>query len=416
MKRTTLRFLALGAVFLVLLALLMGRVSFVLNDKFSYKYDSEYYQDPGAYDVLFLGSSHIMNSIYPLEMFRSQGITAYNLGMTNESLAASYWRLKEALEHHTPRLVVMDSTRVTFNMTVDTADPKALAFLHNSLDSMPLGVTKVQALADLFGWQDVENIANYLFPLAAYHSRWSSLTEDDFHPWLQADRGALPIRNLYLLDSPLPEVPADSKAPLPPVGADYLDRILTLCQEREVPLVLLTVPYCTDETSRQMLHSVPDAAAGYDNVRCIDLFDSRAFDWRTDFSDAAGHLNTASAARLSRWLAGALAEDYALPDHRGEPSAAQWEENYRISTGQHLNKLLSCGDLNTALMLADHSGLSCQLRLTDATLDNAQTALLAARLTESASPPEGSPALPEEGCALLVWCTDSTEPAQLLQF
>ena len=72
----------------VLLALLMGRVSFVLNDKFSYKYDSEYYQDPGEYDVLFLGSSHIMNSIYPLEMFRSQGITAYNLGMTNESLAA----------------------------------------------------------------------------------------------------------------------------------------------------------------------------------------------------------------------------------------------------------------------------------------------------------------------------------------
>lgn len=416
MKRTTLRFLALGIVFLVLLALLLGRVSFVLNDKFSYKYDGEYYQSAEEYDVLFLGSSHIMNSIYPLEMFQAQGITAYNLGMTNESLATSYWRLREALEHHTPRVVVMDSTLVSYNMAVDPSDPRALAFLHNSLDVMPLGLTKVQALADLFGWRDVENIANYLFPLAAYHSRWSSLTEDDFHPWLQADRGALPIRSLYQLDGPLAEVPVSSKAPLPPVGADYLNRILTLCQERDLPLVLLAVPYCADETSRQILHSLPDAAAGYDNVRCINLFDEGDFDWRTDFSDAVGHLNTASAARLSRRLAGELAESYALPDHRGEPAAAKWEEDYRISTGQHLNKLLSCGDLNTALMLADHSGLSCQVRLTGAALEHEQTALLAARLTESPAPPDGSPALPEDGCALLVWPADSSEPAQLLQF
>ena len=228
MKRTTLRFLALGAVFLLLLAGIAARLSQVLNDKFSYKYHGEFYELDEEYDVLLFGSSHMMDSVLPLEMFGARGIKAFNLGMTNESLAASYWRLRDALDRRTPRVVVLEATMVTNTEKINTGYEEAMAFLHNSLDSMPLCATKVQAVADLFGVQDLDNLFQYLVPLAAYHNRWSTLTEDDFHPWQQADRGALPIRVLYTPDSE-PLLHSEGQQPLPALGEDYLTRILTLC-------------------------------------------------------------------------------------------------------------------------------------------------------------------------------------------
>ena len=102
MKQRTLRFLAAGAVFLVLLAGLTARLTWVLSDKFAYNYHGEFYERDEQYDVLMFGSSHMMNSLLPLEMFGERGIRAFNLGMTNESLATSYWRLRDALDRRTP--------------------------------------------------------------------------------------------------------------------------------------------------------------------------------------------------------------------------------------------------------------------------------------------------------------------------
>ena len=415
MKRRTLRFLAAGAVFLLLLAGMTARLTRVLSDKFAYKYHGEFYEREEQYDVLLFGSSHMMNSLLPLEMFEERGIRAFNLGMTNESLAASYWRLRDALNRCTPQVVVVEASMVTFGRKVDTADPNAMALLHNSLDSMPLGAVKVQAVTDLFGAGDLENIFQYLVPLAVCHNRWYALTEDDFHPWQQADRGALPIRNLYMPESE-PLLHSDGQAEPPAVGREYLTRILTLCEQRGVPVVLLNVPYFTQEHDLQVFNALPELTAGYKNVRCINLFQTDFADWRGDFSDAAGHLNTAAAARLSRWLANDLAEFYQLPDHRGEDGAQRWEQDMGISTLQHWNKLLGAADLNTALMLADHTRLACRVRLGEEALQNEQTALLAGRLPDRGEPPPGSPDLPEEGCALLVWRTDSDEPAVLLQY
>lgn len=415
MKQRTLRFLAAGAVFLVLLAGLTARLTWVLSDKFAYKYHGEFYERDEQYDVLLFGSSHMMNSLLPLEMFGERGIRAFNLGMTNESLATSYWRLRDALDRRTPEVVVVEASMVTYGMKVDPADPNALALLHNSLDSMPLGAVKVQAVADLFGAADLEHIFEYLVPLAVCHDRWYALTEEDFHPWQQADRGAMPIRSLYTPESE-PLLHSDGQAEPPAVGREYLTRILTLCEQRGIPVVLLNVPYFTTEQDLQIFNALPELTAGFENVRCINLFGTDFADWRTDFSDAAGHLNAAAAGRLSRWLANELADFYDLPDHRGEESAQRWEQDRGISTRQQWNKLLGAADLNTALMLVDHSGLACRVRLREEALQNEQTALLAARLPDRGEPPPGSPALPEEGSALLVWQTGSDEPAVLLEF
>lgn len=418
MKNKTLRFFAAAAAFLLLFALLFGWASRLLNDKMSVKYDGEFYQGGEEYEVLLFGSSHMMNSVYPLELYRQTGIYSYNLGMTNEGLCPTYWRIRQALETHTPQVIVVEVSGVAYGLKTDVTDPSAQACLHNSLDSMPLGLTKVQAVVDLFGWRDLDSIFNFLFPLALYHDRWHALSEDDFAPWLLADKGALPIRSLFTPDAPLSEVDPDWVEPGGEAGVTYLLRIVELCRQKDIQLVLLNVPYLTSDRDRAVFNGIPALLEGKDGVRYYNLFQSDLLDVRIDLSDAVGHLNTAGAARLTAWLGEELRQNYDLPDHRGEAGSERWEQEYGISTAQHLNKLTGAGDLNTALMLLDHAGLGYRLQLTQAARGQEQTALLLARLggEEAGSVPPGSPELPGEGCALLVWQEGKDEPAQLLTF
>lgn len=418
MKQKLLRFFAAAAVFLLLFALLFGAVSRVLNDKMSVKYDGEFYRSGDDYEVLLFGSSHMMNSVYPLELYRLTGLYAYNLGMTNEGLCPTYWRLRQALETHHPKVVVVEASGVAYGLKTDVGDPAAQAWLHNSMDSMPLGLTKVRAVVDLFGWRDLDSIFNFLFPLAQYHDRWRQLSRDDFDPWSMADRGALPIRNLFALDAPPGEIDPDWVEPGGEAGVEYLLRILDLCEQKGIQVVLLNVPYLTSDADRAVFNGIPALAAGYGNVRCYNLFQSDLLDLRIDLSDAAGHLNTAGAARLTAWLGQELCQNYALTDHRGEPGSEAWDQAYRISTAQHLNKLAAAGDMNTALMLLNHAGLGYRLQLTEAARQNELTALLLDRLDAAGAGevPPGSPELPAEGCALLVWQQGMDDPAQLLTF
>ena len=48
------------------------------------KYGS-FFKDTQGFDVFFLGTSHVMDAVYPIEMWRDYGITSYNLGNTAET-------------------------------------------------------------------------------------------------------------------------------------------------------------------------------------------------------------------------------------------------------------------------------------------------------------------------------------------
>ena len=42
-------------------------------------------------DVLFMGSSHVINAINPVFLFEDYGITSYNMGGHGAMLQATYW-------------------------------------------------------------------------------------------------------------------------------------------------------------------------------------------------------------------------------------------------------------------------------------------------------------------------------------
>ena len=69
------------------------------DSQFKYK---PFYQQKENFDVLFMGSSHVINGIFPMELWRDYGIVSYNFGGHANSLAISYWQMVNAFDYTTP--------------------------------------------------------------------------------------------------------------------------------------------------------------------------------------------------------------------------------------------------------------------------------------------------------------------------
>ena len=46
----------------------------------------DFYQQEQDFDVLFLGTSHVLNAVYPMELWRDYGIVSYNMANHSENI------------------------------------------------------------------------------------------------------------------------------------------------------------------------------------------------------------------------------------------------------------------------------------------------------------------------------------------
>lgn len=101
---------------------------------------------------------------------------------------------------------------------------------------------------------------------------------------------------------------------------EYLDKMVGLCAEKGVQLVLIKAPslypYWYDEWDRQMEDYAREKGVPYINF--LDKIDEVGLDFTQDTYDGGLHLNLSGAEKLSRWFGRWLAENCALPDHGGD--------------------------------------------------------------------------------------------------
>ena len=97
--------------FLALLGACIFAVSIVVRRKDSnYKYADFFDKaQEDQIDVLFMGSSHVINACNPAVLYNEYGITSYNMGGHGSVMQATYWELIEALNYCTPKYVVVDT-------------------------------------------------------------------------------------------------------------------------------------------------------------------------------------------------------------------------------------------------------------------------------------------------------------------
>ena len=280
---------------------------------------SQYYRESGNHDVVFIGDCEVYANYSPMEMYRSQGITAYIRGTSQQLIWQSYYVLKETLKYETPKAVVFNVNAMRYG------EPVKEAFNRLTIDQMRWSEEKIGIIQA--SMTEEEDFLSYVFPILRYHSRFDELTQEDWEYFFKVKDNTY---NGYLVNkniNPVGALPA--KRPLADyqfadICYDYLDKITALCKENGVELILVKAPslypYWYEQYDEQMAdYARENGLAYYNFAACIEEI---GLDFQVDTYDAGLHLNHTGAEKLSRYFARILAENHQIPDRRTDSKIA----------------------------------------------------------------------------------------------
>lgn len=361
MKKTIKRVVAVVA-FLALLVLCTCYIMRTVKDKNNYYKYVSFYEEEESFDVLFFGSSRILDAVYPMELWNEYGITSYNMAQHSEGIKTSYWQMKNAFAHNAPKVAVVDLSLLNLDVITDENEDMK-SYLHKSLDHMPFSKIKYEALVDLTEGVD---LWEYLFPYAMYHNRWNQLEKVDFYLEWPCRKGAESRVDVYAMEKV--EWCTEDVAKEVDTESLYIDKIIRLCEEYDVqpvftlmPTVLVSADY--DSCTRM------NALACYFEEKGIPFVNFAKEDgminYEVDFHDIS-HLNPSGGKKLTKALGEILVEEFEFPQ-KSEKTIAAWNEADYM--GAKLGELISeqnSGDLLHYLLLLNDDDYTFEIKIPEA--------------------------------------------------
>ena len=339
------------AIILLSIVELSGLTNLTERKSSDFKYQP-FFEEKNDFDVLFMGTSHVINAIFPMELWNDYGITSYNFGGHGNELATTYWVLKNALDYTTPKLVVIDCLKLGSEAKVCTN----IEYAHYSFDAFPLTINKIKAINDLF---ESGNKQEMLWDFTVYHSRWNELNDNDLNLAYNKEKGAeyrvavaIPEKYDVILES---EKTFDHT-----MGAEYLRKMIEECQERGIEVILTYLPFPADSVHQMDANLAYDIANEYgiDYINFLKIDDIINLD--TDCYDPNSHLNGSGGRKVTEYLGEYINSHCDLPDHRQDEAYSKWNEDYKKYTEFKFNHLKQQDNLDKGLMLlADKNMSSC---------------------------------------------------------
>lgn len=280
-------------------------------------------------DVLFLGSSHGYASVQPNELWHEYGIPSYSMCSHGQSVASSYYLLKEALKYQKPKVVFLET--YTF---CDNKKHRGEAYARMAFDGMRLGEVKKEMVDDFFAKVPFTEKFTYYIPFIKYHSRWTELKNSDFHskPYL---KGTLPSKRIHPNEDPgLP----DGHSKLGETACDYFKKIVKLCEDNDIKLTLYAAPfgvkgdyevYCYRQGINNTLEDWLKENWG-DEIPFLyyQKTGKAEIDFSTDFRDTH-HMNSYGASKITHCI-GEFLQQYDMADYREDKAYASWNTDYEM--------------------------------------------------------------------------------------
>lgn len=375
----------------LLLALVLSGVAFwsnALRMNDGYYKNTPFIREDRQYDVLFFGTSHVVNSVFPMQLWRDYGITSYNLAIHGGSIASSYWMLETALDYQKPKVAVMD-VLLTKSNYMQTDLPMA----HAAMDPFPLSVTKLRAIWDIY--DSPKDRAELLFPLDVFHNRWKDLDTEMLkrgfgETEVSPEKGGESRIRVYPLEEPL-VVDASDVADEWTEGLRYLEKMILLCQQEGIAPVITYLPYRgAGDAEEQRYSNAAIRLAQSLGAETIDLQHSDLIDDDTDWYDDGGHTNPLGAKKITGALGEYLTAAHDLPDHR---DSGDWAADYEAYYAYQADHLQETEDLWSLLALLSVEDFTAAVKIApDYDMDPVTQKLLDAqgdRLTEGAGETSG---------------------------
>ena len=348
--------------------MLMG-LSDLMERKYSVQKYNDFFQQEEDFDVLFLGSSHVIDGISPMDIWNDYGIVSYNLGGHSNTIPTSYWIMMCALEYTSPKVVVIDGYLLGSKYKI-SGDNYSSA--HNSFDAFPLSKTKIQGIYDLMDdpviKEEIENGTvvvgeertpiGLLWNYSVYHSRWNELTEADFVVEYWYNKGAEDRVSIVPHDIPIDSTVSVVNS----VGLEYLNKIIEECDKRGISVLLTYLPAqngCQREAN--FLESYADERG----IDYINFMNNDCINTYIDFSDEKGHLNPSGARKVSSYIAEYLMSNFDVQSRKEDERYKDWYKDYEEYVEYKNSLLKKQTDIRVYLMLLNDSTYECEIETTN---------------------------------------------------
>ena len=299
--------------FLAILAALMAALGPVFRPKETEELSQ--LEGLGEIDYLVVGDSEGWASFQPMEVWRADGFTGYNLSKPGQRLQDFYTDLQTVLETQHPRVLLLETD-----------------ILYKNLVSL----TEFEGL--------LTSGLGELFPFIRYHEQWQKVLPD-LSSANKSENTPDYARGAYINHTVLPypdpdyyKTETDQVQKMPWLYRHFAEQIVSLCKENNIQLILYSSPSPKNWT--YAIHNGLAAFAQEHDLEFIDfnlLQEQIGIDWNTDCLDDGDHINFSGSLKVMSYLSEYLAEHTDLPDHRGDPAFQIWDDDlktYLSASGQ----------------------------------------------------------------------------------
>jgi len=315
-------------IFIIIGILIFSILTCIIVPKTKYeKFIKGFYEEPeNSLDVVFVGDSSIYKGISPIEIWKEYKITSYNFATPDQKMWDSYYSIKEILDYQKPEVIVLNAEQVF------SKKPTKEAYKRHLYDNIKFGKNKLEAITDKVQKNKRMLQFSFLFPLLRFHSRWNSLTSEDFqcfsfdyHSFIKGyyyDNQKKPWKQTNYMNQKRSNEEIQENALV------YLEKIKQLCDEKGVKLVLMQVPIPT--TWNEKKHEQVQRWAVQNHVPFVDMNESLEqlkMDWEKDTCDKGKHLNINGAKKASQFIGKYLKENYTFTNAKRVEIYQQWEKD-----------------------------------------------------------------------------------------
>ena len=319
-----------------------------------------YNQPENSLDVLILGTSTMSTALSPLEMYEDEGVSAYNVSTLSQPLVASYYLLRDAYDRNPNSLttVIIDPSYAISKLTESS-------YADSVITAMPFSLNKIEAIEECSKHFEGYDLVAHLIPVLQFHSRWNELSLRNYDTLLKGDdqldtseRGYIARygNNYNLLDKELIDLSAsvtteidyddERLEKLYTWGKEYLDRIVSFCEEHNLKLIFVKVPKA--EWSNLSHDAMQKLANDYD-VEYLDLSTPEhrsacKLSYNVDYIDSK-HLNVTGMKKATKYVCDYLKTHGYLsePQHvdAGMPTESELTKHKQIMAD---GDLIKCTD------------------------------------------------------------------------
>ncbi|WP_130836112.1 SGNH/GDSL hydrolase family protein [Lachnoclostridium sp. Marseille-P6806] len=336
-----------SALFLALFLFLLARLTYILrtNGDVKDRFNGFYAEPKHSIDAVMIGSSPVFPYYSTPQMYGETGLVCYPLSTNTQRPAAQLYLAKEALSRQSPELLIFEVRMYTGDEHDMTNN---MAFTRGVTDNLRYSANRAAAIRTLLDESRVEGgisdpdkeAYSYYFDIFKYHANWRSLRlfgqwETAFYNVPDAQKG------FDITDDVAPIVLEDwsedmAETPIPAVQDECLTELMDWLNERGQQALFIVSPYLLTKEQMEMFNYIGTRvrSEGFGFVNMNREYGAIGLDGASDFKDYGSHTNASGAQKVTAWFERYLAENYDLPDRRGDARYGSWQTAYEQWTAE----------------------------------------------------------------------------------